>query len=162
MLRHARLVEQDRAFRRNAGRDQACRDLARALAKLLRVLRHGDGVKIDDAVNRLKTVLKRHPVADRPEIIAKMEIASRLDARENTVFRAVFRAVFRWGLDGRHDQVAFPWAAQLQISLRYDGSAGRGQVQADFQRRSNCAGTARSTNAIPRYTAPPAITRTAR
>ena len=87
MLRHARLVEQDRTLGRNAGGNQARRHLAGALAELLRVLRHGDGVQVDDAVDGFEIILQRHPVPDRAKIIAEMQVACRLDAREDPLFR---------------------------------------------------------------------------
>ena len=106
MLRHARLVEQDRAPRRNAGGNQACCHLARTLAKLLWILRHGNGMQIDNTIDRFKAVLKRHPVADGPKIIAKVKVAGRLDSGKNPVFRH--------GLNTRHDRMAFPGAALLK------------------------------------------------
>ena len=72
VLRHPRLVEKDRTLRRNAGRDQACRHLARALAQRGRILCHRDGVKVDDTVDGFETVLKRHPVPNGTKIIAKV------------------------------------------------------------------------------------------
>ena len=87
MLRHAGLVEQDRTLGGDARGNQACRDLAGALAKLLRVLRHGDGMQVDDAVDGFKIILQRHPVPDRTKIVAEMQIACRLDTRKDPLFR---------------------------------------------------------------------------
>jgi hypothetical protein len=51
-------------------------------------LRHGQRVQVDDAEDAFVIVLQRDPVADRPEIIAEMQIAGRLDAGKNAVHGA--------------------------------------------------------------------------
>ena len=91
MLRDPRLVEDNGAFRRNTGGDQAGRHLARALPQLSRVLRHGNGVQVHNTIDRFKTVLQRHPVADRPQIIAKMQIAGWLNTGKDAPARVARR-----------------------------------------------------------------------
>ena len=67
----------------DAGGDEGCRHLARVAAELVGVLEHGDGVQIDHAIEALVLGLERHEFGDGAEIIAEMEIAGRLHARED-------------------------------------------------------------------------------
>ena len=55
------------------------------LAQLVGVLWQGQRVQIDDAEDAFVIVLQRDPVADRAEVIAKMQIAGRLDAGKDSV-----------------------------------------------------------------------------
>jgi hypothetical protein len=48
--------------------------------------RHGDGVQVDDAIDGLVLVLEPYPVSERPEIVADVHVARRLDAGEHLVF----------------------------------------------------------------------------
>ena len=61
--------------------------LARAAAKLSRVLTDGYGVKIDDAEYAVVFLLKPDPVFERAEIIAYRDLAGRLNARKDPFFR---------------------------------------------------------------------------
>ena len=65
------------------GGEEARRDLVGLGAQRRRLLRHGDRVQVDDAVDRLVLALQPHPVADRAEIVAEVQIAARLDAGED-------------------------------------------------------------------------------
>ena len=56
MLRYEGLIEQNWTFGGNAGSDQAGGHFTGAGAQRFRVLRDGDGMQIDDAINRLKTI----------------------------------------------------------------------------------------------------------
>ncbi len=85
MARHRRLVEDDAFFRVDPRRQIGGGDLAGVGAQLFRVLRQGQGVQIDDAEDAVVVVLQRHPVADRAEIIAEVQIAGGLHARKNAV-----------------------------------------------------------------------------
>ena len=61
--------------------------------QLLRVLAHGDGVLVDDAVCAVIFVLKQTPVFNSAQIVAQGEsTAGRLDAGEDDLF--AFRFVF--------------------------------------------------------------------
>ena len=77
------LVEDDVLLRVDAGGDEGRRHLARVLGQLGRVLEHGDGVQIDHAIKALVLGLERHEFGDGAEIIAEMEVARRLHARED-------------------------------------------------------------------------------
>ena len=77
------LVEDDVLLRVDAGGDEGGRHLARVLGQLGRVLEHGDGVQIDHAIKALVLGLERHEFGDGAEIIAEMEVARRLHARED-------------------------------------------------------------------------------
>ena len=66
-----------------------------ALAKLGRVLRHGDRVQVDDAVDRLAAVLPLDVLADRPDVVAEVLAAGRLDAAEDAPPSAMAGADYR-------------------------------------------------------------------
>ncbi len=82
------LVEDDAMPRVDAGGDIGGGNLAGRMAQFERVLRHRQRMQIDDAEDAFVIVLQRHPVADRPEIIAEMQVAGRLNAGKNSVHRA--------------------------------------------------------------------------
>ena len=48
-----------------------------------RVLGDGDGVQIDHAVDAVVLILQRHPVAQRPQVVADVDVPCGLDARED-------------------------------------------------------------------------------
>ena len=52
------------------------------------VLVDRDGVQVDDAVDALVVVLDPHPVLQRTQIVADVQIAGRLDAGEDSCFHA--------------------------------------------------------------------------
>jgi hypothetical protein len=55
-----------------------------ALAQRLRVMRHGDRVQVDHAVDRVPAVLQVHPLPDRTQVVAQVEgVSGRLDAGED-------------------------------------------------------------------------------
>ncbi len=83
MARHLALIEHDMAPGVDARGDEGCRHLARVLGELIRVLEHGDGVEIDHAIEAVMLGLERHELGDGAEIVAEMEIAGRLHAREH-------------------------------------------------------------------------------
>ena len=66
-----------------AGTGVVTRHLARVLGQLGRVLEHGDGVQIDHAIKALVLRLERHKFGDGAEIVAEMQVARRLHARED-------------------------------------------------------------------------------
>src|SRR3989442_10791798 len=51
----------------------------------LRLLREGDRVKIHDAEKTFVLALQRHPIAQRAEVIPKMNIAGRLRTAEDSL-----------------------------------------------------------------------------
>ena len=53
------------------------------LVSSVRVLEHGDGVQIDHAIKAIVLGLERHEFGDGAEIIAEMQVAGRLHARED-------------------------------------------------------------------------------
>src|SRR5215469_259763 len=81
------LVEDRAAPWVDPGGDVGCSYFARRGAQFVRVLRQGQRVEVDDAENALIVVLQRDPVADSAEIIAKMQIAGRLNAGKDAVHR---------------------------------------------------------------------------
>ena len=83
MARHLALIEHDVARRIDARGDEGCRHLARVAAELVGVLEHGDGVEVDHAIEAVMLGLERHEARDGAEIIAEMQIAGRLHARED-------------------------------------------------------------------------------
>ncbi len=82
---HRALVEDDAATGIDPGGDIGGGHLARLGAELRRVLRQGNGVEIDNAKDAVVIALQRDPVADGAEIIAEMQVASGLDAREDAI-----------------------------------------------------------------------------
>ena len=77
------LIEDDVLLRIDAGGDEGRRHLAGVVRELVGVLEHGDGVQIDHAIEALMLGLERHEFGDGAEIIAEMQIARRLHARED-------------------------------------------------------------------------------
>ena len=57
----------------------------------------GEGVQVDDAVERVARVLAGHPVAQRSEVVAEMHVARRLHARQDPDRRLCGRRVGRGG-----------------------------------------------------------------
>ncbi len=68
-----------------AGRDISRRHLADRLLQLRRVLPHGDGVQIDDAIDALVRLLHLDPLQHGAEVVAEMEAARGLHAREDAL-----------------------------------------------------------------------------
>src|SRR5260221_1250603 len=89
MAGHHALVEDDAALGIDAGGDIGRRHLARLRAQLVRVLRQCQRMQVDDAEDAVVVALQRDPVSDGAEIIAEMQIAGGLDAREDAVHGAV-------------------------------------------------------------------------
>ncbi len=77
------LVEDDVLLRVDAGGDEGRCHLAGVLGQLVGVLEHGDGVQIDHAIEALVLGLERHEFGDGAEIVAEMQVAGRLHARED-------------------------------------------------------------------------------
>src|SRR5690606_19488555 len=86
---YGRLVEDDAALRVDARGDIGGRDLARRAAQMLRILRQGQRVQVHDAEDAVIVLLQLHPVPDRAQIIAQMQVPGRLYARENAVHYAL-------------------------------------------------------------------------
>ena len=83
-MRHARLVEEDRALGVDPGGEQRRRHLARVASELGGVVIDGDRVEVREEEQALAHLLHRHPVADRAQIIAEMEVARRLDPGDDS------------------------------------------------------------------------------
>ncbi len=98
------LIEDDMALGVDARGDEGRRHLAGVLGKLVGVLEHGDGVEVDHAIKAVMLGLERHELGDGAEIIAEMQIAGRLHAREDAglglgllhVFAPVAARVMAW------------------------------------------------------------------
>ena len=83
MARHLALIEDDVAGRVDARGDEGRRHLAGVAGELVGVLEHGDGVQVDHAIEAVMLGLERHESGDGAEIVAEMQIAGRLHARED-------------------------------------------------------------------------------
>ena len=83
MLGHVALDEQRAHARVEAARDEHGREVERRLAQLLRVLRNGDRVEVDDRMERVDLMLLLHPAADGADVVAEVLLARRLDSGEN-------------------------------------------------------------------------------
>ena len=66
-----------------ADAEERRRQLQRALTDDAGLVDHGQRVEVDDAVEHVLVVLAAHPVPQRPEVAAQMDVAGRLHAREN-------------------------------------------------------------------------------
>ena len=88
MLGHHRLVEDDLFGAVYAGRQEGRRDLARLGREHLGVLRHGDRVLVDHAVEAFVIALQAREVADRAQVVAEMQIAGGLHPGENPALQA--------------------------------------------------------------------------
>ena len=86
--RHHRLVEDDLLLAVDAGGQEGRGDLARLRRQQLGILRLGDGVQVDHAIEALVVVLQAREVADRAEIVAEVEIAGRLHAGQDAALEA--------------------------------------------------------------------------
>ena len=67
------------------GGQEQRRDLPDLREQLFRLLIHGDGVQIDDAVDALVVVLQADPILERTQIIADVEIARKVGRRRRLV-----------------------------------------------------------------------------
>ena len=87
MTRDLALIEHDVLLRIDAGGDERRGDLAGVTCELggatPDIDGHGDRVHVDHAIDAVVGFLHLHEVDDRAEIIAEMQVAGRLDAREN-------------------------------------------------------------------------------
>ena len=79
-----RLVEQDAPVRIDPAGDHGRGHFQRAAVQFGRIVRHRNGMQVGEEEQALLAVLHivlhAHPVADRPEVIAEVEIAGGLDA----------------------------------------------------------------------------------
>jgi len=83
------LVEQDRLVRIDPAGHQRGSHFKGILAQFGRNVRHRNGVQVGQEVEALATagchfVLHLHPIADRPQVIAEVKVARRLDAGNDT------------------------------------------------------------------------------
>ena len=83
MFLHGRLHEQRRDVRIDAGGQQRQCHLAPPHAQLVGIVRHRDGMVVDDADDGRLLMLQPHPVPDGPEVIADVEFARGLDSAED-------------------------------------------------------------------------------
>ena len=60
------------------------RQLDGALADDAGLLGDGQGVEVDDAVERVRLVLAGDPVPQRPQVVAEVDVTGGLDAREDS------------------------------------------------------------------------------
>jgi len=70
----------------DARSDEGGGHLAGVAGELVGVLEGGDGVQIDHAIEAVVVGLQLHETRDGPEIIAEMQIARGLNAREHAGF----------------------------------------------------------------------------
>ena len=141
------LVEDDMLLRIDAGRNEGRRHLANAGLEVGRVLRHGDGVQIDDAIDAVVCALQLDEFDDRAEIVAKMQVSRRLHAGENPLNEL------------RHDAVP-RIDASFEAALRYRKESHARQEAAFFNRPPALAKTARGAASISKspYVAAPCAT----
>jgi hypothetical protein len=83
MLGDLALIEHDVFFRIDAAGDEGRGDVADRLGQLLRILPNRDGVQIDHAVDAVVLLLQCNEPGEGAKVIAEMQIAARLHAREH-------------------------------------------------------------------------------
>ena len=80
MFRHIRLDEENGFFGINADGEKSGRGSQNTVFELLRVLRDGDGMQINDRVDAIIGLLHHHPVLKGSDIVAKVDKTARLNA----------------------------------------------------------------------------------
>jgi len=84
VLVHVALDEERGHVGIDADGEQQLGQLERAGPEVGGILRDGERVQVDDAVEGVGSVLVGHPVAQRAEQVAELHVAAWLDAREDT------------------------------------------------------------------------------
>jgi hypothetical protein len=84
---HRRLDEQRAAIGIDAAGDEIDRHVPDALRHLGRLVALGDGVEVDDAEEAAVPVLQLDPRTHRSQVIAQMQLARRLNPREDRFHR---------------------------------------------------------------------------
>ena len=80
VFRDPALVEDGVYFRIDAAGQEGRRHLARGAGQLRRFMRQGHRMQVDHAIEARTRVLQRHEALDRPEVVAEVQIAGRLNA----------------------------------------------------------------------------------
>jgi hypothetical protein len=80
---HVTLHEHGRHIGVEADGEQHRRQPHGRIADDARFLCHGQGVQVDDSMKRIGIVLAVHPIAQCPQIVAEMDFAGGLDARQD-------------------------------------------------------------------------------
>src|SRR5581483_4990066 len=88
-------------------------DLARSSAQGLRVLRQRDGVQVNNAKETLVIVLNLHPLLERAEIVADVEVAGRLNTGKHA--REALLVIGRYGHKGSLRWTRY-WAARFMAA----------------------------------------------
>ena len=83
VLGHVALHEHRGDVGIEADREQHRRQLDRGLADHAGLLGDGQRVQVDDAVERVALVLAVDPVAQRPQVVAEVDVTGGLDARQH-------------------------------------------------------------------------------
>ena len=83
MLSDMTLHEEDAAFGVESTRQQELRQPQGGIAELALSEGQGQGVEIDNAEDRVGAILHVHPVADRSEVVAQVQVTAGLDAGEH-------------------------------------------------------------------------------
>src|SRR5205807_10465527 len=83
VLSHVALAKERAAARIQAGREQDGGRVVAALAQLSGVVGNRDRVQVDDAEDRLASLLTLHVLHDRADVIAQMLAPRGLDAGED-------------------------------------------------------------------------------
>ena len=87
MGRNLALIEDDALIGVDPGGEIGGRDLAGVVGELGRILPHGNGVEIDDAIDAVVVLLERDEIPYRAQIVPQVQIAGGLNARKNAPHR---------------------------------------------------------------------------
>jgi ABC-type transporter Mla subunit MlaD len=85
MLWHLALIEDDVLGRIYAARNKRRSNLTNVGHQFRWLLRNGDSVKVNDAIDAIVRLLQGDKPADGAQIITKMQVARRLNAREHAL-----------------------------------------------------------------------------
>ena len=99
------LAEEHAAGRVQAGREEDGQGVVHPLTQLDRVVGHGRGVQVDDAVEPLPLLLPRHVLADGPHVVAQVLAAGGLDAGEDAHGVAGYWRLRAWGCSSSTDVI---------------------------------------------------------
>ena len=80
MFGHLRLIENNMPVRVDARGNKCGGNFARIVAQFGRVLKHGNGVQIDHAIEAWMRILQGHEIFNRAQIIAQMQVSRRLNS----------------------------------------------------------------------------------
>jgi hypothetical protein len=93
VLRHERLDEERRALRVEAGAQPVGEHLDRVAGHLRGVVVVGEGVPVRDEIEAVVRVLHLHPVVERPQVVAEVDLPRRTHPGQHAFLRLRHRSL---------------------------------------------------------------------